>query len=680
MNGKIPAIIVSPKKESKMQDDELIVQNNSKTGRREDDSEFCGIKSQKKIKLKRKFSQDISSENGNGVMLSKSLPRFDAISFPTTDKRLEEVEQLQQILSSPTLNLPILVVERQEDALPVLSLFLEELNKQKAEKKESPVYCKIVTSEIFGLRHISEEQTWETCESIRTLMSNLEKEFKVSSFYPVFYGIREYSKFGLLEDFIQCFMKKNSLGIFIVEKKDMEEISKLMQEDISFIGGIENLKTPYRRTAFARCTAQNIMPMTKQEKKAYFNMYLKKMASENGIIVSKDVLNDFIDIVNERFLHKDVFLKAFEIFDKAIVFARKKKVLSEENIVMSDEDLSEAMESVAPLHDRSKALLDMDTRLKRKIFGQDNAIQQVYEAVLSVCDDADRTKPVVMGFFGPSGVGKTAMAEELSLIMNGSPVSCIDMSEYADELKMSILTGSSKGYVDSEEDGLLAKIVQENHNAVILLDEFEKAHSRIQQLFLGVFDKGVLYDNHAGKVDFSKTTIVLTSNAGIRAEKTIGLMNTNEQKYVADMDLIQQSFRPELLGRIDVKILFEPLTYTTMSKIVDKFMDKFSLRFKQLGIKVSLSEKAKSELIEKAQNPSEGARPLLDILRQKVKMPIEIGVLKKQFPYGSHLMVNSIENVDIQIVNEEVSQKCSNRDHKKTILSKICHYISGIQR
>ena len=224
------------------------------------------------------------------------------------------------------------------------------------------------------------------------------------------------------------------------------------------------------------------------------------------------------------------------------------------------------------------------------------------------------------------------------------------MGEYSESFKSSILTGSAKGYLDSDEDGFLAKAIKENPKAVILLDEFEKAHPKVQQLFLGIFDKGSVFDNHAGQIDMSDTTIILTSNAGVRSQQTLGFGADSSSAYVADKKLIQKSFAPELLGRLDAQILFKPLDDKALGKIVDKNMMSLRPRFDRLGVQVTLSKKAKEELLLEGKNPMYGARPILSLMRQKVKLPIEVGVLKKKIKKGNRVVINSLKKDSLTVL------------------------------
>ena len=146
-------------------------------------------------------------------------------------------------------------------------------------------------------------------------------------------------------------------------------------------------------------------------------------------------------------------------------------------------------------------------------------------------------------------------------------------------------------------------------------------------------------------MNFSKATIILTSNAGVRQQKTLGFNTTGDVLYSADLDLIKEQFPPELLGRIDAKIMFQPLSKDALRCILDKFMGTLDKRFKAMGIKVSLSEEAKEELIKMGQDPSAGARPLMNVLRQKVKTPVEIAFFKKEIVPGNNVVVQSISKI-----------------------------------
>ena len=564
-----------------------------------------------------------------------AFPRVKPLRFPANEKREEEVETLRRTLLSPTINLPILKVESQEDILPVLSLYTQ---KEIKRGLSAPIF-RIVSSTGLGILP-TDETDYDLPEKVSTIMDSLIARLDTEGSIPVFVSLSDYRNYKISLLFEQKFLSGNRRAIIVSQREDERNgFLAYVKEQSKIISGLKNIRHPFERDGFSRGDVQSVSPMTDAERKVYLHSNLSKMAKSKGVRFSPNMLSYLCNQSISSFPSGTVTRKAFEVLDCAMGIAK-----AENETSINQDRITRAFENVMPSHDRMKALIDMDKRLKQKIFGQDEAINDVYNLILSQCDE-EPEKPTVLGFFGPSGVGKTALAEEISWVLTGRKVNCINMAEYADDFKMSILIGSAKGYVDSEKDGLLAEIIKENPRAVILLDEFEKAHPKVRQMFLGMFDKGSLNDNHAGLMDFRKATIVLTSNAGIRQQKTLGFNTTGDVLYSADLDLIKEQFPPELLGRIDAKIMFQPLSKEALRSILDKFMGTLDKRFKTLGIKVSLSEAAKEELIKIGQDPSAGARPLMNILRQKVKTPIEIAFFKKEITPGSNVIVQSVSKM-----------------------------------
>ena len=573
---------------------------------------------------------------------NKGLYNFfpiEALEFKKTPLRNKELHRFRDILNAPFMNVPMLIAERQEDVLPLLSFYVHEASR--AGKRTS--FFSVTPSD-FGMDFSDSDYTYDLRKSLN-LGGTIIEDGDANGAIPVYCDLVDYNDREVLGAFVGNFLKKEMSAVLIVRPRELEEIRANVEQDKLISGGLENPEVPYEPRGLARTSELYISPLTAAEKQVYFEHHLSRMAFDNQIRCPQSVLKSFINTTVKRFPHQDVFFKAFELMNHVIVATRESG-----NNTLSKSIVNKVLKKMAPLHDRTKALADLDTRLKKKIFGQDEAIDTCYESILSNLDDAHREKPTVLAFFGPSGVGKTALAEEISYALTGKKASIINMAEYADSFKVSILTGSSKGYVDSDEDGLLAKIVTPTPNAVIVLDEFEKAHQQVQQMFLGVFDKGSVFDNHAGPIDMTKTTIILTSNAGVKCDKGIGFGSSSDPTYVADKGLIQNEFPPELLGRIDAKILFQPLSDEALGKVVDKFMGLLKPRFDHLGVRVMLTQKSKQELIDKAKDPTAGARPLLAYIRQKIKTPIEIAVLKKRIKRGDTVLFENIESKNMRII------------------------------
>ena len=579
-------------------------------------------------------------QSGEGRVVRFALPIIGSLDFPRTPQRNKEFHRFCDILESPGIDVPLLIAERQEDILPLLSMYMQATEQQGAK----------ISFLSVSPTHFDWEDDTDSPNSLTKRMSvssQIIEKGLVSGVIPVYCDLSVYADLGVFDKFGCHFLKEDMPAILCVKPQELKTIHEAVEMDRQISGGIENPNTPYEPQGFARTRELVISPLTRAEKHVYFSYHIQCLTADNDLICSTEVCSYIINQMLNRYSHQDVFFQVFDVMNQAIVEAKKNQ-----RSYISKGTISKILRKHTPIHNRTKAMMDLDERLKQKIYGQDQAIETCYDAILADLDDEYRTKPTVLGFFGPSGVGKTALAEEISLALTGKKVSAINMSEYADAFKTSILTGSSKGYVDSEEDGLLAKIVKENPRAVILLDEFEKAHPEVQKMFLGVFDKGSLYDNHSGQIDMSQTTIILTSNAGIRSNTSLGFGAAPTKQYVADKSLIQDEFPPELLGRLDAKVLFNPLSHEALGKVVDKFMRQLKPRFDKLGVSVSLLPEAKEELIEKAQDPSSGARPILSMIRQKIKTPIEIGVLKKRIKRGSHVIIQHVDKKEMSITSK----------------------------
>lgn len=268
----------------------------------------------------------------------------------------------------------------------------------------------------------------------------------------------------------------------------------------------------------------------------------------------------------------------------------------------------------------STRLLEMESELAGRVVGQDHAVAAVAQAirVVRVGLVAPNRPGGVFLFMGPSGVGKTELAKALADFLFGDPNEMVrlDMSEYHDKSSVNRLIGSPPGYVGHEEEGQLTKAVRTKPYSVVLLDEVEKAHPEIFDLFLQVFDDGRLTDSKGRTVNFTNTIIVLTSNLGSRELLEAGLPNEGYAGQLDSMPVQYQKalrahFRPEFLNRVDEIIAFRSLEKKDLLGIAEiqlQFMKK-NLR-KGRGVNLELTQDAVDFLLEKGYQPQFGARPL----------------------------------------------------------------------
>lgn len=276
--------------------------------------------------------------------------------------------------------------------------------------------------------------------------------------------------------------------------------------------------------------------------------------------------------------------------------------------------------------------------LKNKIFGQDGVIDEVLDTLsINMAGLGDDDKPIASFLFtGPTGVGKTEFAKELSSML-GMNLERFDMSEYGDKYSARNLTGGQKGLVGYEEGGILTNAITENPNSILLLDEIEKADKKVYDTFLQVLDYGTLTDTKGEKTDFTNCIIIMTSNLGASEKSGIGFGNTkNIYKEAAVVDYLTPEFR----NRIDKMLEFNKLTKEMVIHIVDKFLIEFSKKLLKQKISISVSEKAKKTLSDIGFNPNMGARSVSRAINNEFKRNISQEILSGNITNGGKVLID----------------------------------------
>ena len=270
-------------------------------------------------------------------------------------------------------------------------------------------------------------------------------------------------------------------------------------------------------------------------------------------------------------------------------------------------------------------LQNLASDLKDKVIGQDQAVEKVARAIRRNRIGFNKSgRPIGSFLFvGPTGVGKTELAKQLAKQMFGSEDAMIrfDMSEYMEQYSVSKLIGSAPGYVGYEEAGQLTEQVRHNPYSLILLDEIEKAHPDVMNLFLQILDDGRLTDSQGRTVSFKDTIIIMTSNAGQGIKNTsVGFAaeNSDEEKDSA-RNSMTQFFKPEFLNRLDDVIEFNELTKDDLIKIVNLMLHNTNEMVKDQGLHIDVTEKAKEKLVDEGFNPSMGARPLRRTIQEEIE-------------------------------------------------------------
>lgn len=274
-------------------------------------------------------------------------------------------------------------------------------------------------------------------------------------------------------------------------------------------------------------------------------------------------------------------------------------------------------------------LLELNSYLKKKIIGQDDAIERVSQRLIMAHAGVGKKRGplAVFLFLGPTGVGKTELAKSLAEFLFGSGSSLIrlDMSEFMEEHSVSKLIGSPPGYVGHDEEGQLTGKLRTRPYSVVLLDEVEKAHQRVFDLFLQVFDEGRITDSKGRTVDARHAIFILTSNLmqNEHAKKKIGFIEKADEPSIEDNSEVRRFFRPELINRIDEQIVFSSLGEDAIRRILHllfrEIADNLRERYK---VELKLTEDAERYIAQKGYNPQYGARELRRTVERLIQMPL----------------------------------------------------------
>lgn len=291
-------------------------------------------------------------------------------------------------------------------------------------------------------------------------------------------------------------------------------------------------------------------------------------------------------------------------------------------------------------------LASLETNLKRVVFGQDEAIDTLANAIkLSRAGLTAANKPVGSFLFaGPTGVGKTEVSQQLARIM-GMELIRFDMSEYMERHTVSRLIGAPPGYVGFDQGGLLTEAVTQNPHCVLLLDEIEKAHPEVFNILLQVMDNGTLTDNNGRKTDFRNVLIIMTTNAGAQDMSRNSIGFTKQDHSTDGMEALKKLFSPEFRNRLDDIIQFGKLPAEVILGVVDKFLEELQVQLDDKQVHMQVSEAARQWFASNGYDEDMGARPMARLIQQKLKKPMaEILLFGELADVGGVLKVDVDDN------------------------------------
>lgn len=351
----------------------------------------------------------------------------------------------------------------------------------------------------------------------------------------------------------------------------------------------------------------------------------------------KKLLKMSVDMCETYLPHKKFIDKAFDVIDRSFAKAKIRifnsiNQLGEEPIaVVTLEDLLKVVSELSKINvevlrnNLDKKFSDLAANFKKEIFGQNKAIDKIYNCL--ACAKAglnSANKPLSSFLFvGPTSVGKTYTAKKIAKEFFGNDGSYLqlNMSEYQESSSISRLLGASAGYVGHDEGGTLTEFVRNNPNSLVLFDEIEKGSSAVLNLLLQILDEGKLKDGYGRDIDFSRTIIVLTSNIGaIEASKpSMGFVSHSEDITTSFESSVNKAISPEMRSRIDEVIIFEKINKEAISKIFDQCLDELKERVNKKGIKINCT----INIFDLVDDVSElHAREIKNIFRNKVQTAV----------------------------------------------------------
>jgi len=379
--------------------------------------------------------------------------------------------------------------------------------------------------------------------------------------------------------------------------------------------------------------------------------------TEEALRVAVDLSSQYI---NDRYLPD----KAIDVIDEAGAYIRmhsfKEKNEGYAPITIAEDEIEKVISKIARVPVKTVTvsekdrLKNLENEIKEQVFGQDQAVEAVVQAVKrSRAGFREPNKPVASFLFvGPTGVGKTELARQLAHTL-GVALHRFDMSEYQEKHTVARLIGSPPGYVGYEEGGLLTDAIRKTPHAVLLLDEIEKAHQDIFNVLLQVMDYATLTDNTGRKADFRNVIIIMTSNAGARdiGKSLIGF-GEREINEEAIGDAVEKTFSPEFRNRLDKVVYFNRLDQSIVLQIVDKEIRAFEKQLNEKGVKLTVTEGCRKWLAERGYSHEFGARNISREIQDKVKSFFVDEVLFGRLAEGGEAIVD-IKNDDVTIKVKE---------------------------
>ncbi len=367
----------------------------------------------------------------------------------------------------------------------------------------------------------------------------------------------------------------------------------------------------------------------------------------HGVKYPDNAIRRIISLSEKHMYNRYLPDKAFDMMDEIGSYFRINRPAGKEEVHMvSLDDVSNAFTRLLKLpidikDDDMAMYRDLRANLLKAIFGQDEAVSTVVDAVIMNRSGLDNaTRPIGSFLFaGPTGVGKTEIVLQLAKLLNMKLIR-LDMSEYSSEFTVSKLLGSPPGYVGYNEGGFLTNQVKNEPRSVVLFDELEKAHPSIYNVLLQIMDNGMVTDGIGITVNFRNTIIVMTTNCGASEIEKGSIGFTATSASFDSSSAIKQAFSPEFRNRLDAVVWFNNLSPEVVEKVFQKLWDELEMQLKEKNVQATISAQARKELVKRGYDRSMGARPMRRTIRNNIHRELAKEILFGSLLYGGSVSID----------------------------------------
>ncbi|MDD7708798.1 MAG: AAA family ATPase [Prevotella sp.] len=558
--------------------------------------------------------------------------------------RTEELDRIMQILCRRDKNNPILIGEPGVGKTAIVYGLVERMIKGECPKRlcGCKVYMMDMGSMIAGTQYRGEFE-----KKLKLVLEGARKEGNTIIYIDEIHSIMGAGKIsdGSLD-------ASNMLKPYL-EGGDIRFIGTTTYEEYNkHMAGSVGITRRFQQVDIAEPSVEDTIKIMQGLKQGYEKYH--------GIVIKNDIIDYAVRACAQHIPDRRFPDKAIDIIDEAGAYLelhpkhRQTQYLDKAIVNMVMSKLCKIDAEVMKTEDNS-LLATLKARMLSRVFGQDEAVGQVVEAVqMSKAGLIDSDKPLAsLLFVGPTGVGKTEVARSLADEL-GVELVRFDMSEYAEKHAVAKLIGSPAGYVGYEDGGLLTDAIRKKPNCVLLFDEIEKAHSDIYNILLQVMDYAKLTDNRGRQADFHNVVIIMTSNAGAQyaSQASVGFLG-GVSKGEAMMKQVTKSFKPEFINRLSATVVFHDMSHDMATRILHKKLAQLQQKLAAKNVTIDIEGNAEEWLLAKGFTTEYGAREMDRVIARYLKPLLMHEILFGSLKKGGNAKIVINDNNELELCKKK---------------------------